>query len=148
MDEMYAPAAAGLEPVEILDQQTCWRLLAGAQVGRLAVVAAGELDIYPVNHLVDDRSLLFRTAEGTKLVEVVIAGRVAYEVDGYDEAAGVAWSVVAKGPCLLLERAVEIDRAEGLPLFPWHDSPKERFVRIEPEVVTGRRFHASGPHSA
>ena len=27
-----------------------------------------------------------------------------------------------------------------LPLFPWHNSPKYRFVRIEPTEITGRRF--------
>ena len=31
--------------------------------------------------------------------------------------------------------------ALDLPLFPWHASPKHRFVRIEPDDVTGRRFH-------
>ena len=30
---------------------------------------------------------------------------------------------------------------EDLPLFPWHASAKPDFVRIDPEQVTGRRFH-------
>src|SRR5689334_128627 len=131
MDESRSAVATGPEPVEILDQHTCWALLASVDVGRLAVAAAGELDIYPLNHLVDVGSLYFRTAEGTKLVEVVISGRVAYEADGYDPDAGVAWSVVVKGRAVLLERAVDVDRAEELPLFPWQAAPKERFVRID-----------------
>jgi len=31
--------------------------------------------------------------------------------------------------------------ALDLPLFPWHAAPKRRIIRIEPEAVSGRRFH-------
>ena len=30
--------------------------------------------------------------------------------------------------------------ALDLPLFPWHAAPKQRFVRIEPSEISGRRF--------
>ena len=36
---------------------------------------------------------------------------------------------------------IEYFDAEELPLFPWHAAPKPDIVRIEPEMVTGRRFH-------
>jgi hypothetical protein len=35
----------------------------------------------------------------------------------------------------------ELFDAVDLPLFPWHAAPKPRFVRIEPDELTGRRFH-------
>jgi hypothetical protein len=35
----------------------------------------------------------------------------------------------------------EVFDADDLPLFPWVASPKPNVVRIEPESVTGRRFH-------
>ena len=28
-----------------------------------------------------------------------------------------------------------------MPLFPWHAAPKQRFVRIDAEELSGRRFH-------
>jgi hypothetical protein len=31
--------------------------------------------------------------------------------------------------------------AVDLPLFPWHAGPKHRFVRIEPDEISGRSFH-------
>ena len=34
----------------------------------------------------------------------------------------------------------ELFDAAELPLFPWHASPKPRFVRIEPSEISGRRF--------
>jgi nitroimidazol reductase NimA-like FMN-containing flavoprotein (pyridoxamine 5'-phosphate oxidase superfamily) len=125
----------------VLEPEEVWRLLKGAVVGRLAVAAAGEIDIFPVNYVIDDGSILFRTAEGTKLVEVVISGRLAFEVDGLDPAAGEAWSVVVKGHGEVLEDFDEIYHAQELPLHPWHaPGRKERFVRVVPEKLSGRRF--------
>jgi len=128
---------------EVLDTAQCWEMLASVEVGRLAVAAAGDVDIFPLNFVVDDGAILFRTAEGTKLVEVVLAGRVAFEVDGYEPARGRAWSVVVKGGAELLDRWSDIYHAQDLPLFPWNASPKERFVRIVPQSMTGRRFTVS-----
>ena len=40
----------------------------------------------------------------------------------------------------------ELLDALQLPLFPWHAAPKHRFVRIEPDDVSGRRFQVvAGP---
>jgi nitroimidazol reductase NimA-like FMN-containing flavoprotein (pyridoxamine 5'-phosphate oxidase superfamily) len=139
------PIARESAAMEILSQEQCWSLLATAEVGRLAVAAAGEIDIFPVNYVVDDRSLVFRTAEGTKLVEVVIASQVAFEVDGYEPERGRAWSVVCKGTAHVLDSFHDIYAAQELPLFPWHHAPKECFVRIRPSRVTGRRFTVHRP---
>ena len=127
--------------MEILEPDECWRLLRTAEVGRLAVAIMNEPDIFPVNHVVDHGSVVFRTAEGTKLAAAVLGTAVAYEVDGFDSERGEAWSVVVKGTAVEIERIHELLEATDLPLFPWHASPKGRFVRIEPETVTGRRFH-------
>jgi hypothetical protein len=133
-------------PSTVLEEDECWRLLGSQQVGRLAVTAAGEQEIFPVNHVVQGRSLMFRTAEGTKLAAVVVSPMVAFEVDGYDPEANEAWSVVVKGQAERLERFGDIYTAEELPLFPWHTAPKPFFVRISPQSVTGRRFTAErGP---
>ena len=126
--------------VEVLTPAQCWELLASAEVGRLAIAVAGDVDIFPINFAIDDGAIVFRTAEGTKLVEIVMAGRVAFEVDGYEPEHGRAWSVVVKGHAQNLERFDDVYHAQELPLFPWNASPKERFVRLEPAKVTGRRF--------
>jgi hypothetical protein len=126
--------------VTLLEEGACWTLLGAREVGRLAVSVADYPDIFPINYLVDHRSIVFRTAEGTKFAAAVIAPRVAFEVDGYEPDVGEAWSVVIKG------RAEEISMHElvdtkAFPLFPWHAAPKHRFVRIMPNEITGRRFH-------
>jgi nitroimidazol reductase NimA-like FMN-containing flavoprotein (pyridoxamine 5'-phosphate oxidase superfamily) len=130
----------GAPPV-VLGPEECWQLLGRAIIGRLAMAVAGDVDIFPVNYLLDDGSILIRTAEGTKLVEVMIAGRLAFEVDGLDPEAGEAWSVVVKGHGEILDDFEDIYRAQELPLHPWNaPEQKQRFVRISPDHLTGRRF--------
>lgn len=128
---------------ETLAVSDCWALLRDSVVGRLAIVAGGEPDIFPVNHIVDHGSIVFRTAAGTKLATAV-RHQVAFEVDGYDADDATAWSVVAKGTAHEISEMQESIRAMDLPLYPWHDGPKPHFVRIEPTSVTGRRLHIQG----
>lgn len=136
-------------PAEILTDAECWSLLAGEEVGRLAVSITDHPDIFPVNFVVDDGQVVFRTAEGTKLAASVLGVAVAFEVDGYSPGSGQAWSVVLKGRAEEIETMDEMWAALDLPLFPWHATPKNRYVRIVTAEVTGRRFtvrdDVSGP---
>lgn len=122
-----------------LSHSECWSLLREAVVGRLAVVIDDAPDIFPVNHVVDHGSLVFRTADGTKLTGAV-GHRVAFEVDGYDLSSGQAWSVVVKGTAHEVKQLHDVLDAMDLRVFPWHGGNKPRFVRIEPEDVSGHRF--------
>jgi nitroimidazol reductase NimA-like FMN-containing flavoprotein (pyridoxamine 5'-phosphate oxidase superfamily) len=116
--------------IAILETNACWELLRGAEVGRLAVAIGDHPDIFPINFVVDHGTIVFRTAEGTKLAAAVLGRAVAFEIDGYDSEAGDAWSVVVKGQATEIERMQDVFEALDLPLFPWHASPKHRFVRI------------------
>ena len=133
-------AERSVEPTVVLGVSQSFGLLREAVVDRLAVVAGDQPGIFPVNYLVDHGSIVFRTGEGTKLTNST--GRpVAFEVDGYDPASGEAWSVVVKGTAWEVTRLHEVLDALDLPLFPWHVAPKPHIVQIEPDTVTGRRFH-------
>ena len=127
--------------VEILEPNSCWELLRANDVGRLAVAITDHPDIFPINYIVDRGTVVFRTAEGTKLAAAVLGRAVAFEIDGYDRDSGDAWSVVVKGAATEIERMQDVFDALDLPLFPWHSGPKHRFVRIEPHDISGRRFH-------
>ena len=124
-----------------LTEAECWSLLNQHVVARLAVDIAGRPDIFPINYVVDGDGIVFRTGPGTKLAASVLGRGVAFEIDGYDPIAGDAWSVVAKGRARQVEHMIEYFEADDLPLFPWHASPKPDIVRIEPDEITGRRFH-------
>lgn len=124
--------------VEMLDERECWELLEQAPLGRIALAAAGEVDIFPINFAVHDGALWFRTAPGTKLLELTVHPRVALEIDGWDDEK--AYSVVVKGVAERLEHGSEIAEAERIGLAPWVPTLKYRWVRIRPHSVTGRRF--------
>ena len=130
-------------PVEELPTHTSLALLRESPVGRLAVVVEGQPDIFPVNHVVDHGTVVFRTARGSKFWGA--AGLpVAYEVDGYDAATGYAWSVVVHGHGEVISRRDDVLEALQLPVFPWQSGVKPEFVRIVPHEITGRRFPVRG----
>jgi nitroimidazol reductase NimA-like FMN-containing flavoprotein (pyridoxamine 5'-phosphate oxidase superfamily) len=129
--------------IEVLEANVCWQFLRDSEVGRLAVSITDHPDIFPVNYIVDHGTVVFRTAEGTKLAAAVLGRAVAFEIDGYEPDRGDAWSVVLKGHASEIERMQDVFDALELPLFPWHASPKHRFVRIEPFDISGRRFHVA-----
>ena len=121
-----------------LAPEECWRLLAENSLGRLAFDLVGELHITPINYVVDGQSLLFRSAEGSKLLSVVMDGAVVFEIDGQD--GETAWSVLVRGRASLLDEADE-HRADALPLHPWVDAEhKYNVVEVTPTAVTGRFF--------
>ena len=126
------------QPVTILSVTECWNLLSSASLGRLVTSVDGEPDIFPVNFVVQHRTVLLRTAEGTKLVSAAINNNVLFEADDHNVAEG--WSVIVKGMARLLRTDEEIDEAEGAQLLPWTATVKQHFVRIRPLSVTGRRF--------
>ncbi len=64
-----------LHGVEVLDPNECWALLRGSVVGRLAISIANHPDIFPINYVVDHGTVVFRTAEGTKLAGAVLGTR-------------------------------------------------------------------------
>lgn len=128
---------------EALTDAECWQLLRESAVGRLAVIVDRHPDIFPVNHVVDHGTIVFRSGTGTK-VFASLHQPVAFESDGYDVEGSSAWSVVVHGIAGEIVETNESIRAMGLPLFPWQAGPKSRFVRIEPTSITGRRIHVSG----
>jgi hypothetical protein len=126
--------------ITVLDSDECWALLGRTEVGRLAVSIANHPDVFPINYVVDHETVVFRTAEGTKLAAAVLGTAVAFEIDGYDAETREAWSVVIKGWAVEIEQMYDLFDARDLPLFPWNAAPKHRFVRVSPSETTGRRF--------
>jgi nitroimidazol reductase NimA-like FMN-containing flavoprotein (pyridoxamine 5'-phosphate oxidase superfamily) len=126
------------EPVTILSEHQCWDLLAGVALGRLVTSVAGKPEIFPVNFVVQHRTVLFRTAEGTKLISAVINNQIVFEADDHNVAEG--WSVIVRGTARTLRTGEEIEEAERAQLLPWTATTKTHYVRVIPTLVTGRRF--------
>lgn len=127
--------------LEVLSVRECWELIAQEEIGRVAVLVDGVPEIYPINHVVRDEAILFRTDRGSKLRGLVRSPMVCFEVDGTSPAARLGWSVMVKGRATELATAEEIGRAAELPLVYWGPGEKPHWVKIEPEMVTGRRIY-------
>jgi nitroimidazol reductase NimA-like FMN-containing flavoprotein (pyridoxamine 5'-phosphate oxidase superfamily) len=129
--------------VRELETPECWSRLRTCDVGRIAVYTEADgVDIFPVNHVVDGGTIVFRTAGGTKLASIGEGYAVAFEADGTDNGRH-AWSVVVKGAAHLIVRREELFGIFDLEVSPWHDGEKPCFVRISPVSVTGRHFAVS-----
>ncbi|MFT3797146.1 pyridoxamine 5'-phosphate oxidase family protein [Microbacterium sp.] len=124
--------------VVVLTDSQCWERLAAQQLGRLVTHVGNLLDIFPVNYTVDGESIVFRTAEGSKLTELTINDDVLFEVDEHTDAD--AWSIVVRGHAQRLTTAAEVEAADALPLSPWIPTLKYNYVRIAPASLSGREF--------
>lgn len=131
-------------PNQILTQDECWARLTGTEFGRLAYHLADEVHIAPVNYAVEEGLILFRTAEGSKLLGVVMNEDVAFEIDHIDDGDDVAWSVVARGKAHILEGDAA-RAADHLRLRPWVDSRKFNVVAIKVDEISGREYQLARP---
>ena len=131
-------------PITRLSEEQCWDRLRGEEFGRMAYHLADEVHIAPINYAVDGERLVFRTAEGSKLLGVVMNEDVAFEIDKVDDEESLAWSVVARGKATILE-GNEAREADNLRLRPWVSTEKFNVVAITVDELTGRQFHLTRP---
>ena len=131
------------DPVTVLSEEECWSLLSSVSLGRLVTVRGARAEIFPVNFATQRRTLLFRTAQGTKLCTAVMGEGVAFEAD--DHTATEGWSVIVQGRAHLLTANADVLDAEEAPLQPWPATLKPHYVRVIAMEITGRRFKF-GPH--
>jgi nitroimidazol reductase NimA-like FMN-containing flavoprotein (pyridoxamine 5'-phosphate oxidase superfamily) len=127
-------------PVTVLSEDECWSLLSSASLGRLVTVHGGKPEIFPVNFVTQRRTVLFRTAQGTKLFNAVMSDWVAFEADYHDAPLTYGWSVIIKGRAHVLSANADILDAQEAPLRSWTATFKPVYVRVIATEITGRRF--------
>jgi nitroimidazol reductase NimA-like FMN-containing flavoprotein (pyridoxamine 5'-phosphate oxidase superfamily) len=124
-----------------LERQECLRLLAKVPVGRIVHTRQALPAVLPVNFsLDDDGAVLLRTSAASELVRAVDGAVVAFEADEVDAAAHSGWSVVVTGAATVVRDPDEHERLIRTGPPSWAPSPEEVFVRIEPQLVTGREL--------
>ncbi|MBM9462922.1 pyridoxamine 5'-phosphate oxidase family protein [Aeromicrobium sp. YIM 150415] len=124
-------------PITELSIDEAWEFLAAQSLGRLAVSTLGRPDIFPVNYIVTGETVLFRTAEGTKLMALILDGHVAFEADEVGEEGAV--SVVVRGRARQVESEDEKERLDVDRLHPQLPTFKYNVIAIEADEITGRR---------
>lgn len=132
------------QPMRILSEAECWSRLSDKEFGRMAYHLADEVHIAPVNYAVQDGHVVFRTAEGSKLLGVVMNEDVAFEIDEIHDDEENAWSVIARGQAHILE-GHEASETDNLRLRPWVSEEKFNVVSIRVDEISGREFHLARP---
>lgn len=99
------------------------------------------MDLFPLNYVVHEGNIYFRTAEGSKLFSLTLNDDVLFEADHVDAEAQEAWSVIVKGSARALTSTSDIEKADELPLKPWLPTLKYNYVVVTPNDISGRKFH-------
>ena len=127
--------------LEVLGLQECLALVASQPVGRIAFVHGGEPAVLPVNHVVVDGAIGFRTTPGSKLDHAIMRRPVAFEVDAVDPETRTGWSVLVRGVADLVEDTRAFDAAGDPVPVPWSAHAEGGvWMTIHAEEVSGRRL--------
>lgn len=125
--------------LRVLGLDECLQLLRHAPMGRLAMIRNGEPIVLPVNHGVDEMSVVFRTTWGSKLVAAQRQSLVAFEADDADEERRGGWSVLVTGRASIVSDPDEVERLERLGVPMWLGVNEDTlWVRITPNEISGR----------
>ncbi len=129
-----------------LGPEHCLELLGSVRVGRVGVTIDALPAVLPVNFALWNGAIVFRTVPGTKLDAAAAGAVVAFEADAYVSPSGRdAWSVLVRGIAREVTDPAELAQLLELPLDSWAwDGTADRYVCIEPTVITGRRIVSPG----
>ena len=122
-----------------LSVDECWELVAGPQMARIAWNGPTGPVVLPINYVTHDRTVWIRTTAYSSMAEEVDESAIAVEVDDIDPETHVGWSVLLRGRSEVIyheDRVPEPVRA----LRTWPSGPRPLWVRLAPEIVTGRRL--------
>jgi hypothetical protein len=137
------PRPPALDPdvrgeLEALDPEEAWALVGHAPLGRVAFVGDdGDVLVLPVNHIVEDGDVVFRTATGP-LLDRLRRCRVTFQVDSIDPWHHTGWTVLVHGRTTVERTPCDHET----PPVPWAGGPRRARVRLTPEHVTGRVLRA------
>jgi nitroimidazol reductase NimA-like FMN-containing flavoprotein (pyridoxamine 5'-phosphate oxidase superfamily) len=128
---------AGRRVQRELTRSAALRRLGSVPVGRVVFTDQALPAIRPVNHLVENGQVVFRSHSGAAIVRAAERGVVvAYEADAIDPEAQTGWSVVVTGVARLVVDPESVSRYQKL-LQPWVDHPMDQVIAISSDIVTG-----------
>jgi len=129
-----------------LSHAQCFELVRSKRVGRLAYSGPDGLEVLPLNYVIHDEAVVFRTSPYTTLGrqgqgyldEVDDVDDAAFEVDEIDDYTESGWSVLLKGRLRLVD-SDDLPNSLDRPL-PWPAGERFLYMRLVPRTVSGRRL--------
>jgi nitroimidazol reductase NimA-like FMN-containing flavoprotein (pyridoxamine 5'-phosphate oxidase superfamily) len=124
-----------------IDESECLDLLTSSAVGRVAFNGEDGILVFPVNHVLHDGDIYFRTTPYGSLADRLRHDhRVSFQIDDVDDFFQAGWSVLVVGTAELVdphEALVSLESTEHPD--PWAAGSRSLTVRIKPHRITGRR---------
>lgn len=126
--------------MEVLSEAECLALLAANHVGRVAIIVDGQPAIYPVNFVVDEDSIVFRT--NWPILAHATLAPLAFQIDSVDVALQGGWSVMVQGIGHDITYALDSasEHLQSVSVSPWVPGPQPSLLRLVPRTITGHRF--------
>jgi nitroimidazol reductase NimA-like FMN-containing flavoprotein (pyridoxamine 5'-phosphate oxidase superfamily) len=125
--------------LEILDPEESLTKLATTPLGRIVFTDRALPAVQPVNYILADGDVIIRTSLTSRLATAARDTVVAFEIDDFDATARTGWSVVVIGKARTVTDPAELAALRALPLQPWAPGERGYYIRVHPEIITGRR---------
>lgn len=121
-----------------IDRAGCLELLASSQIGRVVYTEAALPAAHPVNYLLDDEEIVFRTSRGAKLTAATRGNVVGFQVDEIDVERRSGWSVLGVGEAYEIVDPVRLSELAGRLPSPWAPDRTAHCISIPLQRLTGR----------
>src|ERR1700734_97162 len=136
----------GQPVLERLEEAECLRLIAPGGIGRLAFSSRYGPTIFPVNYVLFEGTIVFRTVSDSHTDEDLRTGiahaeyKVAFEIDEFDKPGREGWSVLVQGSAHHVESDSERASVLAAGVESWAGGERDLFLRVVPTRITGRRI--------
>jgi uncharacterized protein len=126
--------------LEELSQGECLLRLEANGVGRVAGVLDSRPYICPVNYVVHEGAIIFRTRIGSHLHKATLDSYAAFEIDSADFMYHEGWTVLVQGRSSHVVDPADVITLARVCAAPWVDDARDSFVRIRLDQVRGERI--------
>jgi uncharacterized protein len=131
---------SGTNELVDLERDECLALLAAAVIGRVVFTDGALPSAQPVNFLLDDEEIIFRTSNGSKLAAATRHAVVAFEVDDIDHAARTGWSVLGVGEAYEVVDPARLAELAARQPDPWVPDHTAHTISIPLQILSGRKL--------
>ncbi|MFE4078631.1 pyridoxamine 5'-phosphate oxidase family protein [Paenarthrobacter sp. YIM B13468] len=102
----------------------------------------GRVMILPVNHVIHENNIYFRTAAEGLIGEPFARMQISFQVDDFRADRSEGWSVLASGPSSHVVEPELLTQLWGKAMHePWAGGGRDLFVRIQAVELTGRHVY-------
>ena len=124
-----------------IETEDCWSLLDTTTVGRLAFRTDDGIVILPVNFILFDHAVYFRTNPGTTIAALGDGcDDVAFEVDHHEDLFQKGWNVLLHGSTAAIDAAEAAQALDSTTrLGPWAPGERSLMIKLTPRRIAGRR---------